>query len=320
MVTLVVIFIYDIILICKKFKGHIKPVHIFLINFIITITAKSIYLVGLFVHQVIMFMHPFETCYHYPVGLIIHISVNLDVTTMQIDRFVAIKSSLEYPGFATNSRAVCICIFSKLFSFVISVIISLVDKDYMKCNKVISLLLTRTSNIVTISFSQLLMTFVVGLTSGYLGYTLVKKQNSVGPAANVESERKERSRYKIKRIDEQPNMFYPVESGEATNVDEMPSHSNSGNNVVENSHTETNSKSIFVMAKTALNLNYIVILNCLIDTPIFIMSIVFWNCTFDDGKCDAFVRFNQYMILPRLIVVFAGCCIFSYKIKHSDIM
>ena len=182
---------------------------------------------------------------------------------------------------------------------------------------------------ILISCPQLVVTIIVCIVSSYLGYKMVQIKKSVTPTVNISpscisnksvTEHKansSRSVKKVRRIDDQPNMFYTVdvviEENETETKDRIPQKSER-----TTSNRDLNKNQIFLMAKTALNMNYIVIFDCIINTPLSIMTIIYLNCDNDIGDCDVFLLFNKIMIAPRLLTICAGFVIFFYKIRHGE--
>ena len=304
-------FIYNVIRILKKFHGDLKPNHIFIMNMLLSISLKCLYLVIVYIHRMLTSS---AFCPHYFFGLIIFTSNNLDIIIMQMDRFVAVFWSLLYPGIATNSKALLICCSSKILSTVLALAVLFLDKECLKCMKITPLLFTRPSNILLISGTQLCSTVVVAVVSSYLGYKMVKIRKTVMPTATLGRMQPqvevEGRRIQVRRIDDQPNMFYSLDLPGR----EREQTIQTGENIVTDSTTNT----IFMMAKTALSINYIVIFNCLVITPTSIMSMVFWNCDHTGGRCDLFLLFNRIMVIPRHLTLFSLFFIIFYKLKKSE--
>ena len=78
------------------------------------------------------------------------------------------------------------------------------------------------------------------------------------------------------------------------------------------------SNGILQMTKTALNMNYIFILNCLIATPACVASIVFWNCNPDIGECETFLIVYKIILPLSFIIISGGIFIFFYKLKKTE--
>jgi hypothetical protein len=344
----IILFICVIFKIYKKFTGKIMPNHIFQMNLFTTFILKCSYVIFVYIHTMAILPGPSDLCPHYFFGLVIFISLNVDMFIMQVDRFAAVFWSLHYPGFANNGRAVLVCVVSKIFNTAVSSLVVFLDKDYLGCVRVFPLLLTQTMNMVLISCLQLCVTVIVFIVSSYMGYKMVHIKKSVTPKISIRRIQSEvprsekpqtKSNYKrhithVRRIDDQPNMFYTIEMRETSIVKDthIPNHVHFDQSTIDmdkpthvqeqgNGNTinnDSNSNGIFLMAKTALNMNYVVILNCLINTPLSIMTIIYWNCDQAKGDCDGFLLFNKLMITPRVLAICAGFIIFYYKIKKSD--
>ena len=136
MTIMILSFIYASRKVYKKYTGKITPNHVFQINFVISFAMKLFYTIYMIFDAVNRSWEEPSTCYHYIPGLIIFMMVNLDILIMQIDRFVAIFWSLNYPGLATNVRAVFACLGVKIIATAVTVVAVLLDTDYMVCFKV----------------------------------------------------------------------------------------------------------------------------------------------------------------------------------------
>ena len=327
MTLMIISFIYAGSKIYKKYAGKITPNHVFQINLIISFALKLFYTIFMYIDTITKSWEEPSTCYHYITGLIIFMAVNLDILIVQIDRFIAIFWSLYYPGLATNGRALWVCLGVKTFTMLVAILAVAINPDYMECFKVYPLLLTNTTNMILISCPQLLVTVVVCIVSSYLGYKMVQIKKSVTPAVNIptsniselnQNQNLEMSTQQItqvRRIDDQPNMFYNVDVMTEEHREEVEDirTKNTANLNKEESKTQ-----IFQMAKTALNMNYVVIFHCLINTPLSIMTIIYWNCNNDIGKCNHFLVFNKIMIVPRLLTICTGFVIFYHKIRKGE--
>ena len=216
MICFLAAFIYNSFIVFKKFHNNMQPNHIYIMNLGITFIFKTSYMFIMYIHVMVSSS---DFCFYYFIGIIIFISNNLDIIIMQVDRFAAIFWSLFYPGLATNRRAVLICSMTKVCALVTAVLVLILDRDYLTCIKIIPLQLTRTTNMILISGSQLCSAIVVGIVSSYLGYSMVRINKTVAPAATVgirlastsplEADKDEVTVH-VRRINDEPNMFYPI--------------------------------------------------------------------------------------------------------------
>ena len=225
-----ILFSYLIFKMYKKYKGKIKPGHIFLINLIITFILTFSFLIfnPLYPMLKLNTSVSFDFCPHYLFGLFLVVTINIDIIIMQIDRFVAVFWSLEYPAFATNGKAVLVCCVSKILPSAVSFTVLFLDTEYLKCADIFLLFFTRTTNMIFISCLNLSVTTFVGIVSSYLGFKMVKIKKTVNPIVNLQvmlpktpatvpemSDTNVTGRkICVKRIDDQPNMFYSIEMKE----------------------------------------------------------------------------------------------------------
>ena len=318
-------------------------------NLGITFIFKTSYMLIMYIHVMVSSS---DFCFYYFIGIIIFISNNLDIIIMQVDRFVAIFWSLSYPGLATNGRAMLICCMTKVCALVTAVLVLILDRDYLTCIKIIPLQLTLTTNMTLISGSQLCSAIVVGIVSSYLGYSVVRINKTVAPVATLGIQSaatgEDEVAVQVRRINDDPNMFYPITVSvykhqgeektssedsheyttdqEARESEECNSEKRKGRTTdqsqpegqSENTTTKITGKEIFAMAKTALNLNYIVILDSLINTPNSIMSIIYWECDHEEGECDEFLLYNKVMVPIRIVTIFGGIFICFYKLRNKE--
>jgi hypothetical protein len=334
-ILLIIIFIYFVNNMYKKQKNNIKPNHIFLINLCIGFILNCSYFTFFAFYPMFKSKQSFDDCPHYWFGLFTFMAIDLDIIIMQVDRFVAVFWSLEYPGFASNGRAAFVCCVSKVLTAVVSSCVLFLDTDYTKCGELYPLLMTRTTNMIFISCPQLCVTGIVGIVSAYLGFTMVKLKKSVNPIVNLQVLQPQapephpeisHSRQNaigrtvhVKRIDDQPNMFYSVDMRETSGDEEETKVENSTLAQIEETNVKSESNSMFLMAKTALNMNYVVIIYCLSLFPRSIMSIIFCNCDPENGDCDVYLLFYKFFVTFRIVSIFVGCFVFFYKIKKISI-
>jgi hypothetical protein len=334
-ILLIIIFIYFANNTYKKQKGNIKPNHIFLINIIISFILNCSYFTFFAFYPMFKSKQSFDDCPYYWFGLFTFMTINMDIIIMQVDRFVAVFWSLEYPGFATNGRAALVCCVSKVMTAVVSSSVLFLDTDYTKCEELYPLLITRTTNMIFISCPQLCVTGIVGIVSAYLGFTMVKLKKSVNPIVNLQvlqpqapelhpeiSHSRQNAKGRtihVKRIDDQPDMFYSVDMRETSGDEEETKVENPTLARIEVTNIKSEPNSMFLMAKTALNMNYVVIIYCLSIFPMSIMSISFFNCDQENSDCDVFLLFCKFFIPFRILAIFVGCFVFFHKIQNIAI-
>ena len=213
-------------------------------------------------------------------------ATNIDILIIQVDRFIAVFWSLQYPSFATNGRAILISFVTKIITVALSSCVLFLDTDYNKCSYLFSLYFTRTTNIILISCIQLSVTVVVFMVSSYLGFMMVKIKKSVNPTVNLPvlqpvvplpltemANSKENVKYDkkhVKRIDDEADMFYAVEIIDTSAKDEETEMSNPTEQVQGNTGpSESKSNNIFLIIKAALNTNYVVIFYSVSSIPPF---------------------------------------------------
>ena len=124
----------------------------------------------------------------------------------------------------------------------------------------------------------------------------------------------------VRRIDSEPNMFYSIEiNGRTPEEPERRTETNIEDNVEDSSmQSDSNTANILLVAKTALNMNYIVILYCIISLPRAIMAIIYRNCEQENGDCHYFLMFSKFMIPIRLTCILFGFFVFLYKFKKDN--
>ena len=103
-------------------------------------------------------------------------------------------------------------------------------------------------------------------------------------------------------------MFYSIE------VNDIKIRNATQNQMV----IDLTSNTIFMMAKTALDMNYIVIFNAMLTTPMSVMTIMHRNCDHAKGNCEVFLLFNKVMVTPRMVTIFGGFFIFFYKLRKLN--
>lgn len=97
----------------------------------------------------------------------------------------------------------------------------------------------------------------------------------------------------VKRIDDEPDMFYNVQLEDLYSKEIKQTHPE----VQEtNEPLQANSNSFMLLIRTALNMNYIVIIYCIMFTPKTITSIIYCNCDHQNGECEVHLLVYKWML------------------------
>ena len=235
---------------------------------------------------------------------------------MQIDRFLALYWDLLYKDRVTTNMALSACFLSKVFAIMLTTSIGYVDKEYSKCTYQckFSLFHLKTTNIYLDAYPKLVAISILVAVSMYVIYTIIKLrkkvqplitlptvsnivQDQVQPLVNLPTvssivqaqEEVQQDVNIIRRIDEDPNMFYEV----AVDNNQVP------NDDLQAPCFNTNNQ-IFLVAKEALNLNLLTLVLISIYVPTKILAI--WFHTGDHARYTSWYRtFIPFQILCSLI-------------------
>ena len=89
-------------------------------------------------------------------------------------------------------------------------------------------------------------------------------------------------------------------------------------------NNETNQAPVYAknyrfIVKTALTINYGFILFCLMNTPVSIMSIIYWKCDHVQNHCDIYITFFKLWIFPRIFTLFSAFVVIVKKIECTNV-
>ena len=318
--VMVIVFTVLIHVFYKNYKKNFLPVHIFQLNLGISYTTRVLFFlyVAILRTDIVtkMFQSTFNVCQYYVFGLFIFLANEVDTIVMQIDRIVAVHYSFQYRAWVTNTKVLAICLTAKVLAALILGLALLIDTNYSDCVDYFGYFYTKPVSIIFISIPQLIITIGVIAVSISLGSKIVKFKSSVAPVVtlstiattgNFQDNASTQADVRIRRQDEEPDMFYRMAAAPNSNV----------SSVMKNEGKDT-TKSVFNVAKESLNANYIVIFFCLANTPLSISSIAFHGCHQRNNDCDFFMVLYRYLILFRTLAVLPCLLTVIYKIKKNS--
>ena len=242
---------------------------------------------------------------------------------MSFCRFVAVFWSLQYHSKASQRQAIFICVSAKLLSLDLSLWTRAYNDNYLMCEEYFAFFYTRELNLVYLCYLQICVTLLVGMVSSYLGYKIVNMKKSdirtvsLQPLPDNKINTNTERVYNIRRKNREPFTFHWVMQVEEDYLSESTESKSPAELSLRNS-SSLSSKSVLSIARAALNINYIVILFCLANTPLSIMALVYSSCRDDNNYCDTFLLLYKVMIVVRILAFFGGTFIFFYKIKKYD--
>ena len=193
---------------------------------------------------------------------------------MQMDRFLALYWNLLYKDRVTTNTAFSCCFLSKVFAIMLTTLIGLIDTDYSKCTYQCkySLFHLKSTNIYLDAYPKLVAIGILVAVSMYVIYTIKKLQKKVQPLITLPTvsnivqaqEEDQQDVNRIMRIDDDPNMFYQVTvDNDQVSIDDQEAYCFNTNN--QN----------FLVAKAALNMNFLTLVLLIAKVPILILAIYF---------------------------------------------
>ena len=191
LVLFIALFIYCKIIfhIYKNYKNRFEPMNVFWLNFfIISSLLPCFYILKIIDSRFSISQNLFDYCPLHYFGIFVHISFNLDVACMQIDRFLAIYWDIQYKSRVTTNKAILVCLINKLVSVVITAGMVFINPGYGKCgcSKASNILLRTTSTNIYLDAYPKLVVFVITFgVSLYMLRITRKLQNSIQPVVNL---------------------------------------------------------------------------------------------------------------------------------------
>ena len=114
----------------------------------------------------------------------------------------------------------------------------------------------------------------------------------------------------VQRIEDQTEMFQIIQKTEGAEEKNIP--------LRINTISDSNITTACNIIKSALNMNYLVILSCLLVTFRSIMSIYYHDCDQVNGDCDTFLKYHRRSIPLHIANVGLGLSVFFYKMKYNN--
>ena len=301
-----------------KYRAMIKPSHVFLINLLISFILD----LGFLMFDTLFKLGTSQSsdfCPHYLAGLFLYTTRYVDIFILQSDRFMAVFWCLQYKGLVTISRAISICVVAKAVAALLTASSLLLDRDYLVCEYPFQLIFIRDTTVRLVAFPTIAVGLVVVIVSTCLGYKMVKVKKSVNPIVNLRTifPKESVTTSSIKRMEGEVDVFVKVEETEETREEKSEDIRGSSNEILDLS--ESNISEVYLVARTALNMNYVVILGCLMYFIRAVLSIIYCECHINDD-CDVFIIVWKYLIPLRIILVVCGCYVFYYKLKRNEIL
>ena len=303
-----------------KYRAKIKPSHVFLINLLISFILD----LGFLIFDTLFKLGTSQSsdfCPHYLAGLFLFITRYVDIFILQSDRFIAVFWCLQYKGLVTNPRAIYICVVAKVVAACLTASSLLLDRNYLVCEYPFQIIFTRNTTVRLVAFPTIAVGVVVAIVSICLGYKMVKLKKTVNPVVNLGQNntvfpQESVTMSSIKRMEGKVDVFVKVE--QATETREEDCEENRRSSQEMNDQSESNLSEVYLVARTALNMNYVVILGCIMYFIRAVLSIIYCECHFNDD-CDIFVIVWKNLIPLRIVLVVSGCYVFYDKLKKNEI-
>ena len=199
----------------------------------------------------------------------------------------------------TNYRAITCCVLTKILAAGLAASALLIDKNFFMCEDPFPLFFTRTSIVILLAYPMLIVGTAVGIVSIYLGYKIVHNKKSVRPTVTLGKS----ARKNIRRVKDQVDVFV---------VEEVEQ------NAPQNHSSDSNISNAVTMTKSALNINYIIILSSLGKVFQAILSIIYQECSKTEGTCEDYMTVYHSFFPLRFLFLLSGSFLFLKKIRKSE--
>ena len=257
-----------------------------------------------------------------------------------MDRCLAVYLNIHYREHVTPGKAITVCCLNIVIAASIAITAAFLDSEYTHCAFNSMLIFTRTTNIICDGLPKVL---AVGITLSVSIYVIVmdkfllKNQVHPGPVnLGVPSKSEVPSALRpteIRRINEEPNIFYRVGSdNRELSAEAGPSQRNAANdeqNITiifnkngarklnygidelnqqnqqnptfgEQTTSSCTENEFFQMVKTTTTMNLFTLLYLMNFIPVVILGMVYHKCNVDTGQCDNFLHLFKLFAPVRI--------------------
>ena len=318
--TVLSLYVKICIKIYLKHRGGLEPTHIFHLHFLMACAQIFSFALMVVFHKLIRKGNAAEdSCWHYFFGLFCLICFNTEVVLLQMDRFLAVYWNVKYKGRITSKIAKFSCIGSKVFSFILTLLVAILDPTYITFTAGFEELNLKTANIYLDAYPKIFVAIMLSIVSIYVALIKVRLDKKVTPAVHlpsvtVDSENGNPT-FTIQRKDEDPNMFYEIEISKeeeekikSSNACEINAQGPEKREVSESPDNQeitcfTMNKDILLVAKEALSNNLITALLFIVIVPNRILSIIYYHMQPNIGEYAPYLLVNKIMLPFRIICI-----------------
>ena len=278
-------------LIFRKFRYDLKPIHVFILNFVGSFSLIF------FIWEISIIMLTFgfteNFCLEYIFALFASLTCSFGVISMQIDRFLAIYWHMHYEERITTSKATKSCIFSASLAALFSAGVFVFDQEYTTCIRPSFLIFTRGTNLFFDGVPRIIAVSATMMVSMYVLNTHRRlSKNKVHPTQALNQPNTLNAR-NIHRMNDDPNLFYPPE-----NIDTGSSTEDGQLNVMVNEEPTTqclDNQAFLQMLMLTLRINLSTLVSLVLVVPFIIFGMANINCDVKKNECDSFIR--MYLVL-----------------------
>ena len=216
-----------------------------------------------------------------------YFSFNADLVLLPVDRVLGVYWNMKYSSHVTYKLALRCCIGSKVFAAIVTLLVSIFDPEYSKCENEYSYIHLKTWNIYLDAYPKLAVALILMAVSTYMAITMVRLENKVKPMVLLPSvptvsiaveeqedariQRSKSRKYKIERNIEDPYMFDKIQLQELQI--EIPNVKDEEQTVQRIKPTAPKSEK-FLIAKRALTMSLITLVLFSIIIPNSILAII----------------------------------------------
>ena len=303
-----------------KTKDIMEPMHVFQLNHMAVISSRASFSLIAIGHQLVGSYND-DSCFYYFFGFFTLFCLNTDVFLMQIDRFLAVYWNLKYKSRITTKMALRSCIASKLFAIIVTILVASLDQKYSQCVSTYLMLDLKNSNIYLDAYPKIFVACVLLVVSIYVGITMRELEKKIHPLVNLptlptvpsvsfafqdqgngQQARNNQGLSKVQRKDEDPNMFYEVKIESERREGELRDEQDNEEEITIQCFNPN--KEIFLVAKAALTMNFLLSVYFIVIVPNRILAIIYQNCNEVSGDCDSYMLLNRILTPFRVLFTF----------------
>lgn len=261
------------------------------------------------------------------------VSFASSVSTLRLSFYRWTDSFVKYKGKITAKIAKFSCIGSKVFSFILTLLVAILDPTCITFTDGFEELNLKTANIYLDAYPKIFVASMLSIVSIYVALIKVRLAKKVTPTVNLPSvpvdSEDPNPIFTIQRKDEDPNMFYEIEISKeeeekikSSNACEINAQGPEEREVSESLDNQeitcfTMNKDLVLVAKEALANNLITALSFIVIVPNRILSIIYYHMQPNIGEFVPYMLVNKIMLPFRIISVVLHPVLIIRKFGHA---